>query len=239
MCTVTFVPTTQNSFIFTSNRDERYDRTEVDFPSINELENEKVYFPKDCEAKGTWIASSSKRLACLLNGAFEKHVRTPPYRLSRGVILLDSFKYSSVPAFIVNYDLSDIEPFTMIILEYDVNGQLELHQLKWDGKIPDYTFLPTDEAHIWSSPTLYTPEVVKEKEVLFQGWMKDKEPTPELLKDFHKNGKTADPHNNVMLERPEVGTISITSIIKNDDSIQLVYDDLHADPKVLDLPNGL
>jgi uncharacterized protein with NRDE domain len=53
---------------------------------------QKLFFPKDTDAGGTWIVMKENGdAAVLLNGAFINHTAEPPYRLSRGIILLDIF----------------------------------------------------------------------------------------------------------------------------------------------------
>lgn len=88
MCTVTYLPVS-TGFVLTQNRDEAPTRS----PQIISKEKRfgtELLFPKDTKAGGTWIATARDgRTACLLNGAFEKHKHEPPYRLSRGLVLLD------------------------------------------------------------------------------------------------------------------------------------------------------
>ncbi|MGB2476316.1 MAG: NRDE family protein, partial [Flavobacteriaceae bacterium] len=83
MCTVTFVPT-KNGFIFTSNRDEDPQRAASKL--IEEKRGEHtITFPQDQGAKGTWFAFSNRQqFVCVLNGAFEPHIRKSSYSMSRG-----------------------------------------------------------------------------------------------------------------------------------------------------------
>ena len=91
MCTVTFIPLKNNRFVLTSNRDESPQRSPETISSLRK-EGQEIIFPKDKGAGGSWIAASSQdRLVCLLNGAFDCHQRTPPYRKSRGQMVLDFF----------------------------------------------------------------------------------------------------------------------------------------------------
>ena len=54
MCTITFIPKSNNDFILTSNRDEAPGR-ETFPPEIYEEEGVKLLYPKDALAGGTWI----------------------------------------------------------------------------------------------------------------------------------------------------------------------------------------
>ena len=74
MCTVTFIPTGDKYFI-TSNRDEKNTRKFAIPPSAYEFESGKIFFPKDGDRGGSWIAiHENGNAAVLLNGAFEKHI---------------------------------------------------------------------------------------------------------------------------------------------------------------------
>ena len=113
MCTVTYLPTNDGDFIFTSNRDEDPRRAVGDLQHINSPEGKKLLLPKD-RAGGSWIAlSQTGRLACILNGAFTKHQRKLSYRKSRGLILIDFFDWPDALSFWQDYNLIKIEPFTL------------------------------------------------------------------------------------------------------------------------------
>ncbi len=117
MCTVTYVPI-QNGFLLTSSRDEKVYRATL-LPKEYSLADQKLIYPKDEVADGTWIShSSNKRIACLLNGGFENHIKQKKYRKSRGLILLESFDYITIDSFITSINLEQIEPFTMLLIDY-------------------------------------------------------------------------------------------------------------------------
>src|SRR5690606_27855602 len=75
MCTLTFIPKGNFDFIITSNRDEASFRKTLP-PKTYVVDGEKLVYPKDEVAGGTWIGVSSRnRLVCLLNGGFIAHER--------------------------------------------------------------------------------------------------------------------------------------------------------------------
>src|SRR5690625_7813334 len=88
MCTITYIPNPEkeSSFFVTDNRDESVNRP-AKFPEIYREYGVSLYYPKDLEKGGTWFGvSDKKRMMCLMNGAFSKYKRKPPYRKSRGEI---------------------------------------------------------------------------------------------------------------------------------------------------------
>lgn len=223
MCTVTFVPKGEHDFILTSNRDENAARSPQNLTSELKRGSELI-FPRDTEAGGTWIAvSDSNRLVCVLNGAFIRHDRKPPYRRSRGLMALDFFNFPNAAAFFDRYAFHGMEAFTMVI--YD-NGQL--YDFRWDEKRSYLKALDTQQLHIWSSATLYEPEVKIKREQWFAEWQQQNE-TYDLptIMDFHQNAGEGDPWNDVIMNRGGiVQTVSITNIIKKGSKVEMQYHDL-------------
>src|SRR5688572_20600569 len=121
MCTVTYIPV-NDSFFFTSNRDEKDWRTPALPPSVNEHHSGKILYPKDSNAGGTWIAGHENgNLVVFLNGAFVAHTPQPPYRKSRGLVLLDLIDHSTPFNSFLAINLNNIEPFTAVVRD---NGRL-------------------------------------------------------------------------------------------------------------------
>ncbi|GBL36066.1 hypothetical protein EMGBS15_16610 [Filimonas sp.] len=89
MCTVTYLPVSSSSFILTHNRDEHHTRAIALLPEKKTMQDIEIIFPTDQQGGGTWIATSKEFTLCLLNGGFEKHIPSPPYRHSRGLVILD------------------------------------------------------------------------------------------------------------------------------------------------------
>lgn len=225
MCTVSYVPLKGYDFVLTSNRDEAVSRSEVTFPSTLSVNNQPVIFPKDSLAGGSWIASSSTLTACLLNGAFKKHERTPPYRLSRGLVLLAVFEYASVNAFIEQYDFKGIEPFTLILV-YKTND-VELYEIRWDGERIYFKELASHKPYIWASATLYQPDVIEQRQASFAQVMGNFNYTQEEILAFH-SFKNEDLENGIMMDRGEKKTVSITSIQSIENETSILYQDLIA-----------
>ncbi len=227
MCTVTFLPLEDGGFILTSNRDEKTIRKSALPPSKYQLNNRSVFFPKDQQAGGTWIATSHDQFTlCLLNGAYKKHERKENYKWSRGQVLLDFFHYNDVHVFSKEYDFIDIEPFTLIIV--DEKEKVELFQLVWDGEKIHLEKRDAEKENIWSSVTLYEPQVIEARKEWFAKWLQK---NPSALRNeithFHRFAGDGDPATNVLMNRNNiVRTVSITSVFKSRSETIMQYIDL-------------
>ncbi len=223
MCTVTYIPQPNNNFTLTSNRDEAAHRSPQNLTQA-ELHGLELIFPKDAGAGGTWIAASSDgRVVCLLNGAFEKHKHQPPYRRSRGIMVLDYFKCKSTADFYKQYDFEGMEPFTFVLV-----GKNELHELRWDEKKAHLKELDTKGFYMWSSATLYTPEIRLKREAWFNDWLEARNDfSLKAIQEFHLHGGERDNWNGFIMNRLNlVQTVSITNVIKKNDRMEMIYNDL-------------
>jgi hypothetical protein len=220
MCTVSYIPLA-NGCVFTSNRDEMPAREASLDPDFYVHDHISLYFPKDPQGKGTWIAvSEDERIACLLNGGFETHVHHPPYRRSRGLVVLESFNYNSPFEFYTNVDLEGVEPFTLILVWANCP-----YELKWTGFSKHFISLPKAPC-LWASATLYDQRVVSTKRQWFDEFLR-KTPAPQQAEviHFHKHGGIPDKINGMSIERPgSVKTLSITSIQMSRGEVNIVQD---------------
>jgi uncharacterized protein with NRDE domain len=223
MCIVTYLPKKGSSFILTFNRDEKTSRPTAEMPKMHSIHGQKVIFPKDPVSGGTWIGISFKgQTICLLNGAFEKHISDPPYRKSRGLVALDIFKYKNFQAFASQYEFTNIEPFTLIYAD-----GISLQELRWDGKKINLKELDPKQAHIWSSVTLYSKEVISKRNVGFSKWLNEhKDYRVEDIRRFHSFRVDENISNDIIMKGEQKLTVSITSIVKENSSIKLTYEDL-------------
>lgn len=223
MCTVTYIPLEGGNYLLTSNRDEAPARSPQNI-TRQRIAGQELAFPRDEAAGGTWIAiSSANRLACILNGAFEKHERRPPYRRSRGLMALDFFEYPAAEDFLNDYRFEGMEPFTLIVLE-----QGRLLEFRWDEQQGHRQWLDAGQPRIWSSAPLYPPEIRRKREQWFDEWRKGRNRfTREEILDFHFNAGDGDPWNDVVMNRGDiVRTVSVTSIVKDAAALDMQYHDL-------------
>jgi len=225
MCTVTIIPKGKNDFILTSNRDEAPNRTSL-VPDFYDIKNTKMLFPKDELAGGTWIGVSDKnRLICLLNGGFRCHERKADYRMSRGVVVSDLLASDDVVGKIEFYNLDDVEPFTLVIADW--NSNLKFFELVWDGKQKHFSALPL-VPKIWSSSTLYSETMKKERLEWFNDFKIENELDSETLLNFHKTAGHDNKDYGVVMDRHYVKTTSITQVEKIEENIEMCFNNLQS-----------
>lgn len=223
MCTVTYIPANGKIFL-TSNRDEKSWRLAALPPLGYEYLTGKIYFPKDTNAGGTWIAVHENGNAIvLLNGGFMFHQSNPPYRTSRGLILLDLIQHESPFDYFRSINLDEIEPFTLVIWQHD-----ELFECRWADEKKYAKKIDKSVPHIWSSATLYSDETVEKRKGWFDEWLNGRnEFTQRDILDFHQFTGDGDRHNDLTMNRDgRVGTVSITGIEISDHNVQITYLDL-------------
>jgi len=231
MCTVTYIPAPGGPFL-TSSRDEQRTRPPALEPGYYAGDTGRLLFPKDPRAGGTWFAAHGiGHVAVLLNGAWQRHTSRPPYRRSRGLVLVELTDQADPLQAFHSMDLEGIEPFTLILVEERL-----LHECRWDGttkfhRAPDPT-LP----HIWSSVTLYKPDVIRKKEQWFHTWLQDHPPpSVEDVLNFHHFTDSGDPHNSILMNRDDQTlTVSITLIHHQHQHVNTAPMHMH----YLDIPGG-
>ena len=231
MCTVTFLPLNNNNFILTSNRDEQRIRETLP-PIVYEEDGIEMLFPKDKIAGGTWIGiSSNNRLVCLLNGAFVKHEKMTSYKKSRGIIAKEVLKSEDVLNYVENLNLVGVEPFTMVIVDWN-SSNLNLYELVWDEHKKHFNKLK-NEPKIWSSSTLYSNKIKNLRKQWFQNWGENNEFTSDNILNFH-HSEIGDKEQSVLMKRSYVETVSITSVVKKNENIEMMYEDIvHSENKLV------
>lgn len=233
MCTVSYLPLTGKGFIITSTRDEKSIRKPALPPEKYDVHGGPVFFPRDTDAGGTWISFSPGGFTlCLLNGGFFIHESNPPYRRSRGLVLLDFYLYNDVVGFRDRYDFERIEPFTLLIRNFGGAARDKFHpqfdEIRWDGEQVYHTQLNPDLPAIWSSVTLYSDEVIKQRRQWFEEWLAGH---PEYsigsAVNFHKTAGSGDIENDILMNRSNlVRTVSITSILNDPRRQEYFYEDI-------------
>lgn len=224
MCTVSFYKDNEK-VIITSNRDESINRQLALPPAKIKLENYTVFCPIDPQHQGTWFAVNQKgNVFVLLNGAELKHTHNPPYKKSRGLVLLEIADSINCLKMWRTMDLENIEPFTLVVFYYE-----KLLQYIWNGVEKIDVELDTDMPHIWSSSTLYPPEIIALRKEWFTQFLNQNKPKL-AVKDFlnfHFNTKNEDKKNGLIINRNnKMLTKNITQCVLEKNKFILVHHDL-------------
>ena len=222
MCTLTFIGT-KNGYCLTSNRDEKVSRGKAIPPKKYEINGKTITFPKDTAAGGTWVAHDKNTILILLNGANEKHISTGNYRRSRGLILLDLIGSDNPIEEWKNIDLKNIEPFTIVYFDGE-----NLVQWQWNSIEKTTKEFNKEEPHIWSSATLYEPEIRTERASWFIQFLQEKEDiSADELLHFHQFEQATNSDYGLQINRNNIlKTVSITQCIWQPQRIEMHYLDL-------------
>ncbi|MBN1985175.1 MAG: NRDE family protein [Prolixibacteraceae bacterium] len=232
MCTVSYIPNKKTGgFVLTSNRDEKAYRPTVP-PKIYKVGETNIGFPKDEKAGGSWIAANNRgRLCCLLNGAFEAHVKKSVYAQSRGNILVEAALSPKNPEqYFAEKNLEDVEPFTIITVEENADIVTHFSEFVWDGTHKYYRQLNPDENYIWSSATLYSKEHRTLRRQWFNKFISEMNGSisPESILGFHAGKHTEDHSINLVMERDGgLETVSITQVLPVNGKLEMQYFDLN------------
>ncbi|HUM50960.1 MAG TPA: NRDE family protein [Chitinophagales bacterium] len=221
MCTVSFYKN-KTEIIITSNRDEHHSRAKALPPQVYKTENYQLIYCKDAQANGTWmVLRNDGTTIVLLNGAFERHQLNPPYRKSRGLVLLDIINEENCLQKYKEYDLANIEPFTIVIYHNNI-----LHECIWNGNEKFIAEKSTEENYIWSSVTLYDEEFRNKKRDLFQQLLQTKlELKANDILKFHHSKQDLD--NGFIINRnQQLLTFSVTQIILSEIENTFLHHDL-------------
>jgi hypothetical protein len=217
MCTISYYPS-EDGFIMTQNRDESPKR------GVSGLALEAgILFPKDIESSGTWIATDALgRVISLMNGAFIPHEPSQLIMKSRGSIISDLLKQDDIIATVLNMNLADVEPFTLLIAE---TGSLQC--VRWDGQEKHIDTLDHKEPHFWSSSMLYPPVWQERRKIWFMAWLDGRmEVSASDLRWFHNYGGEGDRLYDLIMDRGTVCTTSITQVNVTSKSAIMRFKDL-------------
>ena len=221
MCLVSYVPL-KEGYVLSSNRDESPLRA-IHNISTEKIGDRTIHYPSDMGG-GSWIFHSDQNeVICLLNGAFEPHERRLPYRMSRGLVMKSFFEYPSAVDFFTNFSFHQIEPFTMVI----VTDQ-EFFEFRWDGYKKHISTLDRSKVYVWSSCTLYSKAIIKEREQKFREELSKTKPvSSENIRLIHLLEEPNNLHNGFVMNRSNVvATISLTQIVNADNRLTMNHTNL-------------
>jgi uncharacterized protein with NRDE domain len=221
MCVLTYVPYANGRFALTHNRDESTDRPRAIPPRTFLIDNEAVTYPQDPESRGTWLAHDRQWVACLLNGGFVGHTRKASYRRSRGTIIPTFFEYRDLHDFLGEFDPYELEPFTLVLYHA---GLQSLDQITWDEQVLHLHHLAADQPHIWSSSTLYSPDVKANRVAVFERLLAA-QPDAQAIFDFHRLHQKNDPNEHFFVKIGEkIKTVAIAQVLGYAQRLELRYE---------------
>lgn len=230
MCTLTYIPLKDGSYVVTHNRDEKFSRSIAKLPSGYFANGLPVFYPKDPESNGTWMLTSECIFTlCLLNGADEFDGVEQVYEKSRGQIILDFFNFFSIEKMIAEYNFKGYGPFTLVLI--DGHEPKVMHKLTWDSKVAQLTVLDASKAQIFSSSTLYSSADRKMREAKFEDFiLSNGDIGVEQILDFHRSSFDEESQEEgFVIDRvaTERKTVSISCIVKGaGNSCTFYYHDL-------------
>ena len=225
MCTISITPhfKNKNGFVLTSNRDEASKR-ETFMPKFKTLAGQKLLFPEDAVAGGSWIGvSQRRRVLCLMNGGYVSHKRQNYYRKSRGLVLIDWLVAGNIESEIQDYNLKDIEPFTVVIVDW--SSELFFAEFVWDASQKHFKKLPL-KPQIWSSSPLYTSEMKDLRKTWFEDFQDRQNLSAKNIWDFHHAAGENNKEVGLIMDRGFVKTKSVSQIEFLPGKLTFKYEDL-------------
>lgn len=213
MCTLTFIPQQRGSII-TANRDENPLRNASGLSSFTNQKGNGYLITREPVYGGTNLAIDlDGPLTTLLNGAFGQHLHGGKYRMSRGIMVLESLEFDDLFQFSREFDFENIEPFTLVRFS-DV-----IQEIRWDGKVITPFTLDPATPHIWASPQLYSGRAIEKRKVWFANFVnRNGSLSPDDIFDFHQLAGDGDVENDLVMNRGnQVRTVSITQVAREVD----------------------
>ena len=209
MCCLTIYKTKDDKLVITHNRDEQISRqlsaSDVSQQTIN---GKTVWMPKDAKSNGTWIGTDGQMAAALLNGFKENHIRKTSYRASRGNVIPTFFGSNGLDDFILNFDPSGYEPFTLILFD----GKERLTEFGWDEHNISVSELDQNEAVIYSSCTLYNNRASLSRAELFSEYILQERNENDIWNLHASKGKDHNKFLNVVYNE-NISTVALSQIV--------------------------
>jgi hypothetical protein len=113
------------------------------------------------------------------------------------------------------------------VLEKKAGKELFLTELRWDGQELFCNPMDTAGAHIWSSVTLYSPEVRALRRDWFERWLSaHPNYTQEEILDFHLFAGDGNRASSLVMNSKGRQTVSICSIRRSEGLTTAIYSDL-------------
>lgn len=217
MCTISY-HLTSTGFILTQNRDESPLR------NTQEMHYEgSVYYPIDPVSKGTWIALHEKGMVCsLMNWTPHPALFPKVPELSRGTLIPTLMEETNPLDALISKRLDAYASFKLILA-----SKGKLSSFIWDGATKKIEELDPGIPHLWSSASLYPREWQEKRKEWFKDWLRGRESVnTSEVSWFHNHGGIGNRYYDLVMDRGEVKTTSITQVSVEESRARIRYKDL-------------
>ncbi len=177
MCTVTFLPADDGSYLLATNRDERPAREPALPPAVASFGGVDGIAPRDPEAGGTWVVVlATGQSVCLLNGDDVPRGPEVAAPVSRGLVCADvaaaiagqsDVDAESVVRAVLDGHGRAVRPFKLLVVEPSPRPRLQ--RVEWTGEA--LTAAATSDAHVAVSSTYCRADVTAARESVFADWV--------------------------------------------------------------------
>lgn len=119
------------------------------------------------------------------------------------------------------------------MLVFEALRKVVITELRWDGKEKFVKYVDSDNPHIWSSPALYSEEMMLKRKKWFEEWLQQNgKYAVDAIRSFHHFGGKGD-SESVLLKQQKKSllTVSITSVEISQKRIIMVYEDIKTGEK--------
>ncbi len=143
--------------------------------------------------------------------------------MSRGKVFLQVIANPKPVRYFDRSDLFSVQPFTIVMME-----QGNLYECRWDGEEKFFRQLRNSRPHIWSSATLYSQQVMQQRERQFASFLNGTpHPTQDEILHFHQSRDDSGRGVDIFLQdHGSFRTVSIASILLVHDRASMRYLDL-------------
>ncbi len=216
MCTITFYPINNESYILSTNRDELKARAKATPPQVDIKDEVRFVRPVDGEKGGTWIAVNEYKLSLNILNWFQAYDQRTDYKndyySSRGQIIHDLISSKSLEECDKRLKTIDLEHFAPFrLLGFQVNP-LKIIHWSWNGKDLKQTGQHI-RPHIWISAGFDYEKVLHFRKEAFSRFLNEHNPlTIDGIKELHASEYPAKGHFAISMSHERAQSVSNTII---------------------------
>jgi hypothetical protein len=225
MCTITFFPKDEHSYIISMNRDELKSRKKALPPRAGSKNRMSFIRPIDGNKGGTWIAVNEKHLSLsIMNWYQAYHKQSDGNNFeTRGKIiheLIDKPDLSTCDQKIRELNLQNYQPFRLIGVQ---TNPMTIKRWHWDGENLQLFDDPV-EPQIWISAGIEYEKVYNSRKSVFKDFVDNKNIVSlENVKDLHASEYPERGIYSISMWSDMAQTVSNTIIVTQPDSIKMHY----------------